>query len=179
MRTDAFNSSTNSANDSGRNGYPTSTGLYRWECVVHVGDMTSLALAKQDQTHRDNIGAKGGVDNAATTTTTAAAAATPATVRFPSPRHRVVSSESHERASLVYFGYPPSHLSLEQVRESLQDWSPTSRGPCLPHDYYYLLKNQSDGDGVTSTTTSTQQYDAIKSIPLGTVVERKWQQVQR
>ena len=148
--------------------------MYRWECVVHVGDMTSLALAKQDQPHQDNLGVEGEVVNTATT-----AVATTATVRFPSPRHRVVSSESHERASLVYFGYPPSHLSLEQVRESLQDWSPISRGPCLPHDYYYLLKNQSDGDGLTSTTTSTQLYDAIKSIPLGTVVERKWQQVQR
>ena len=142
---------------------------YRWECVVHVGDMTSLALAKPNHETK-LIGEEADEDgddyNGRKTT-----------IRFPSPRHRVVSSESHERASLVYFAYPPSHLSLGEVIESLQEWSLSSRGPCLPHDYYYLLRNQSDGR--FGATTSFRQYNAMKTVPLGTVVETKWQQVQR
>ena len=138
--------------------------------------MTSLALAARTCSSTQEKNSSRIMDGNGVVPNNKEECTTITDIRFPSPRHRVVSSESEERASLVYFGYPPSHLSLEQVRNSLREWSPSSRGHCLPHDYYYLLKNQSDGCPATTTTTS---YEAMKSVPLGTVVETKWKQVQR
>jgi hypothetical protein len=153
---------------------------HRWECIVHVGDMTSLAMMLPDTTPVPDP----------ETTNNANIKHCQSAVQWPSPRHRVVSSCTSERASLVYFGYPPSHLSLQQVQQALRDWSLESRGSCLPYDAYYLLKNQSDGRSSSSDNNDTldanspskkaqQEYHSMKSRPLGTVVMEKWRQVQR
>jgi hypothetical protein len=159
---------------------PASSPCHRWECIVHVGDMTSLAMMLPETTPVPDPGS----------TTNANINHCPPAVQWPSPRHRVVSSSTSERASLVYFGYPPSHVSLDQVQRALKDWSLESRGSCLPYNDYYLLKNQSDGSSTSSNNNNAidenspsknaqQVFHSMKSRPLGTVVMEKWQQVQR
>jgi hypothetical protein len=75
--------------------------------------------------------------------------------QWPSPKHGVVSQD-RLRTSLVYFGYPPPHLSLEDVICALAKWAPKrhscSKRSSLPVNEYYLLKNQSTESNVTPAT---------------------------
>lgn len=89
------------------------------EFIVHVGDMTSLALNAKNQG---------------------------STVAFPSPLHRVVSPIQEKRGSLVYFVYPPPHATLAQLSQQLAPYAATG-GSRLEYADYYLLKNQQTGDG--------------------------------
>jgi hypothetical protein len=136
-----------------------------WNCIVHVGDVTSLALA-------------------ATTTSESDDPSSHQMMQWPSPKHRVVSQD-RLRTSLVYFGYPPPHLSLEDLRCGLAKWAPkishcgsNSRSPPMPIalDDYYLLKNQKSTESIVTAATVLQ---SIQNQPLGKFFADKWNQVQR
>jgi hypothetical protein len=134
--------------------------------VVHIGDVTSLAMGHAMQTTsggQDTVAAGGG------------------RVVWPSPRHRVLSPTAHQRGSLVYFAYPPPDKSIQAITVKLAKWiyqqaRLASLGPvCVPYDDYYLLRNQSS----ISAVPARQQYDAIVDRPLKFVLDEKWEQVQR
>lgn len=145
----------------------------RWDCIVHVGDMASLVLddvneslhpeqTPQQQQRRRRI-------------------------EWPSPKHRVVSS-SRERTSLVYFGYPPAHLSLMEIKATLAEWKRQRHkddyngdaiGCCLPLEEYYLLHDQSANAGSLDSVSATKAYVSIQNLPIQEVVQTKWEQVQR
>jgi hypothetical protein len=135
-----------------------------WNCIVHVGDVTSLALAAAAA--------------AAAVSDSEDASSHHEIQQWPSPKHRVVS-QNRLRTSLVYFGYPPPHLSLEDVTCALAKWAPKSHScskrSSLPLDEYYLLKNQSTESNVTAATV----LQSIQNQPLGKVFSQKWKQVQR
>jgi hypothetical protein len=165
---------------------------YRWECIVHVGDMASLALDV-------------GNDNEAVASSDAATKPTdtnPANrMCWPSPKHRVVSSATQERTSLVYFGYPPASCSLKSIQEALRDWKPSSRGHRLPLSDYYLLRDQSSTSAAeggtatgekspirapasagmysTSLSPESHSYSLIRALSVREIVAWKWSQVQR
>eukprot|EP00934_Nitzschia_sp_Nitz4_P008462 Nitzschia sp. Nitz4//scaffold90_size81538//60322//61425//NITZ4_005325-RA/size81538-processed-gene-0.38-mRNA-1//1//CDS//3329560029//8452//frame0 len=128
-----------------------------WRCVLHVGDMASLALG------RDSIETN------------------PEMVQWPSPRHRVVCS-NQERASLVYFAYPPTHISMTELRERLESWKLEHRGAILPLQEYYLLQDQSastNGPTTATATLSDEDTSSWTNMPLGQCIQQKWNQVQR
>lgn len=134
-----------------------------WNCIVHVGDMASLAFQHPDATH----------NNEANTTTSF----------WPSPKHRVLTS-TNERASLVYFGYPPARASMKEIREALKDWKLSHRGNCLPLQEYYLLQDQSQEENTsknneTTTTKEASLYSSIESLSIQEMIQAKWNQVQR
>jgi hypothetical protein len=147
-----------------------------WNCIVHVGDVTSLALAAA----------------AAATESDDSSSIHQHPRQWPSPKHRVVSQD-RLRTSLVYFAYPPPHLSLQDVTSALVQWAPASDSDShtttttttkllpvplpvpLPLNEYYLLKNQSTESDVTAATV----LQSIQHQPLGEVFLQKWNQVQR
>ena len=56
----------------------------------------------------------------------------------------MISPKNEERVSLVYFGYPPRGLSLNEIQNNmLNGWNLSLRGRRQPLDDYYLLRNQS------------------------------------
>ena len=128
-----------------------------WHCIVHVGDMASLALGEPNNPTSD--------------------------VNFdqcywPSPKHRVLTS-NQERVSLVFFTYPQPLTTLTTIREKLKEWkSGKPCGNCLPLKEYYLLQNQSE---VTRKLNSTenQSYSSLESKAIRIVIQEKWGQVQR
>ncbi len=108
--------------------------------------------------------------------------------KWPSPLHRVLSPKHERRASLVYFGYPPRHLSLKSIADSLSSFrDPQQRQgneDSVPRGYneetlesYSLLKNQAL-DASDSGATK-QQLERIYNMPIQQVIQDKWQQVQR
>ena len=121
-----------------------------WHCIVHVGDMASLALGNET----------GPVDHCS----------------WPSPKHRVLTSKQ-ERVSLVFFGYPPPFTSIEEMRNNLKDYKATrSSGKCLPLEEYYLLKDQSE---VSKGPSIETVFSKMVSTKVFTVIQKKWLQVQR
>jgi hypothetical protein len=169
-------------NHGGNNGDADSKALNEsyWECIVHVGDMASLAL---DQTPLTTQILKktpmGNVDDASCPY-----------FMWPSPRHRVVSSTNTDRVSLVYFGYPPAQQSLSNIQKSLKSWLPSKRGKCLPLQEYYLLRDQSvtaiTREGLSPSHPSTSAssfaqatYESIWNRPIHEIVQLKWRQVNR
>jgi hypothetical protein len=108
--------------------------------------------------------------------------------KWPSPLHRVISPKHERRASLVYFGYPPRHLSLKSIADSLSSFrDPQQRQSSkdsAPSEHseetlksYSLLKNQALNAGVSGA--AKQQLECIYNMPIQQVVQDKWQQVQR
>jgi hypothetical protein len=136
-----------------------SSSMNAWHCIVHVGDMASLALERPyDISMDDNYNRL--------------------SYCWPSPKHRVLTSSQHERASLVYFGYPPSHTSLNEIRKALKAWKPNHRGRCLSLNEYYLLQNQSSAEKEGAENESST-YSSIEYLSIQQVIEEKWNQVQR
>ncbi|KAL3912648.1 MAG: hypothetical protein SGILL_006802, partial [Bacillariaceae sp.] len=135
-----------------------------WQVIVHVGDMASLVL---------NALVAGRDDTQQSSSSRAAL--------WPSPKHRVVSSKTQERVSLVYFAYPPSHASLAALRQTLQTkWAllQLKEQHCrLPLKEYYLLHDQSVGS--VSTRTPEEMYKEIWHLPIHEIVQLKWRQVHR
>jgi len=87
---------------------------------------------------------------------------------WPSPRHRVVSSEKI-RHSLVYFAYPPP-------QSTLQDLMHAPVATTVDYSHYSLLQNQS----VQGATESPQEcYQCILQQTVAQTVHDKWKQVQR
>jgi isopenicillin N synthase-like dioxygenase len=128
-----------------------------WQCIVHVGDMASLAL--------ENVSKR-----------------TCNSVQWPSPRHQVVNSEL-ERTSLVYFGYPPAEASIQDMQKSLAGWKVKNRGRRLPLEEYYLLHDQSSSVGRATKEAATKSPESmlrfIESVSVQGVIQEKWYQVQR
>ena len=147
---------------------------HRWECIVHVGDMSSLVLERSSNTEKlsNDIEAK----NTANTISHS----------WPSPRHRVQCNPHKERVSLVYFGYPPRGLSLERIQNHLdQGWRHFStRGQKLPLKEYYLLRNQSVAKkagavSVDEDIEARRLYRTMWNLPIQDIVRLKWEQVNR
>jgi hypothetical protein len=161
--------------------------------VVHVGDVTSLALGhallqtsqNSSNEHERSEVAVSDNDNVETNT-----ASTTSVVVWPSPRHRVLSPTTQKRASLVYFAYPPVDKSIREITLHLTSWCRRVRqqqdeslsmslGPKfnhVPYEDYYLLRNQ---QSIVSSVTPEQQFKAIVDRPLKDVLAEKWEQVQR
>ena len=136
-----------------------------WNCIVHVGDVTSLALTLAGSSLLSSK----------------LESSSHQVMQWPSPKHRVVSQD-RVRTSLVYFGYPPPYLSLQDVTSALATCAPKStsetrtRLPLLSSlNDYYLLKNQSTETNVDPATV----LQSIQHQPLGEVFADKWNQVQR
>ena len=151
-----------------------------WDFVVHVGDLTSLAmgvaLQKMQQEMQQTKELASTSDDSDETTT----------VLWPSPRHRVVSPTTQKRLSLVYFCYPPAATSLEQMQQEMTTWWASQGNPStcatvqIPFDDYYLLKNQSsEGTEDASRNNPRAVYDSLKSLNVSQVLQEKWKQVQR
>lgn len=157
----------------------------RWKCIVHIGDMASLVL---DLDNEDDSVVRDSPSKMSETN--------PTTMCWPSPKHRVVSSATRERTSLVYFGYPPANRSLQNIKDALRDWQPSMRGHRLPLSDYYLLRDQSttsSGGGrndknslpqseVTSPSATPPEklaYGSIRGKNIREVISWKWSQVQR
>ncbi|GAX09568.1 hypothetical protein FisN_16Lh265 [Fistulifera solaris] len=108
---------------------------------------------------------------------------------WPSPLHRVLSPKHERRASLVYFGYPPRHLSLKNIAGSLSSFrDPQHRqsndDDSAPSEFseetlecYSLLQNQALGKGASSA--AKHQLERIYNMPIQQIIQDKWQQVQR
>jgi hypothetical protein len=143
--------------------------------VVHVGDVTSLALGHASGTLQTKDNNDGSSTNKA--------------VVFPSPRHRVICPQEEPRVSLVYFAYPPPSISLaemetrfveERTKNSIchhQEDDESSKETVILYDSYYLLQNQNPGGG--EAEDPEQVYRSIRSKPLGECFQAKWEQVQR
>jgi 2OG-Fe(II) oxygenase superfamily len=161
-----------------------------WNVIVHVGDMASLALGEVADR------------NASTITTTTASSTAPTTTScyyWPSPKHRVVSSPTQDRVSLVYFAYPPPEKTLQELRSLLQDWqshhggtassSSSSPSSCLPLEEYYLLQDQSSSSSCIQNYNNNKNqkspkkerimYQTILNLPMREIVQLKWKQVNR
>lgn len=139
-----------------------------WHCIVHVGDMASLALQKSPSDKEVSP------DNQASTC-----------YYWPSPEHRVQTSITQKRASLVYFGYPPANTSILEIRQRLKDWKPSCRGSPLPLTEYYLLQNQSSSTNETMEDSNAKErqlqeyYEKLEKLSIQEVIQAKWNQVQR
>lgn len=155
-----------------REAEPDTTASNRWQCVVHVGDMASLALDRSGDTPDWET-----TDNHVS-------------FPWPSPKHRVVSPVHKERASLVYFGYPPRGLSMQGIQTILDNgWEHCStRGRRLPLEEYFLLRNQSAAkadttddhlDSAEDESESSRLYQTMWNLPIQDIVRLKWEQVRR
>ena len=119
--------------------------------MVHVGDVTSLAIGKQHEqpttatrhtntatpstnrsqsnerangNHIPSNSDKAHHDGAADIGALVDDATAVKTVIWPSPRHRVClpTAKQQRRASLVYFAYPPPELSVDSISQALHEW---------------------------------------------------------
>lgn len=124
--------------------------------VVHVGDVTSLAMGHASRSTQDHD----------------------PIIIWPSPKHRVISpTNSIPRASLVYFAYPPPGISLQDMEEALVPHIQAECPAVIPYNEYFVLRNQSSRDA--QVRLPEEMYRAIRSRPLDSVFAEKWQQVQR
>lgn len=147
----------------------TKTQSNRWECIVHVGDMSSLVLNQSSSLLN-------GKDSANSTTKSLVSHP------WPSPRHRVQSHPLKERVSLVYFGYPPRDLSLGAIQKRLEEGWPHSstRGKRLPLSEYFLLRNQSSGAAQSDKESEANRlFETMWKLPVQEIVRLKWEQVSR
>lgn len=146
-------------------------GGEEWYCVVHVGDMASLALGLPSSSLSGTVG-------------NSTSSAIRPMIRWPSPKHRVVTSR-RERTSLVYFGYPPAQSSIHGIQKALENWNVPSRGKCLPLPEYYLLHDQSSSSPIVGEETNFEAllpddiYSSIAELSVQEVIQKKWKQVQR
>jgi hypothetical protein len=158
------------------------------EFVVHLSDVTSLAL-------RCAAGGGGGAEEEEEEVAPPDAAEDGATAArsssWPSPLHRVVSPVNSTRCSLVYFCYPPPHMTLDGIARQLAPWCNEKQrnvqrpAAAIPYEHYYLLRNQSGKEEGAAAAAdevrrgAAEQFQRIRSMPLRQVLEEKWRQVQR
>lgn len=137
--------------------------------VVHVGDVTSLAMGhaiarlspgKKKDSELDSV-----------------------VVTWPSPKHRVRSPMAYSglpRASLVYFAYPPPGVSLDYLENALEPFVKTEElTVAIPYEEYFVLRSQSPGDEEHCHALPNETYNTMRSRPLHIVFDEKWRQVQR
>ncbi|KAG7350531.1 2-oxyglutarate/Fe(II) oxygenase [Nitzschia inconspicua] len=162
---------------------------HAWNVIVHVGDMASLVLDASQITSSFRSTKSNGAQSDCCTEPTANESILDCPVKseiicsfWPSPKHRVVSSPSHERVSLVYFAYPPVNATLDGIHSALHNWQPSHRSSCLPLDEYYLLQDQSshsDNNDDDKTLSAAEMLTAIWNLPIQDIVRLKWKQVYR
>lgn len=162
-----------------------------WDCIVHVGDMASLALSRQrhvDEKAEEMRDSK----RTDTSTLTSTELSTISRIQWPSPRHRVVCSPTFYRTSLVYFAYPPASCSIEAMQRALEMTKNNDvkfdekNEDGLPLRDYYLLHDQSSNVSC-STADETKSRDVsahaafrrVKFQSISGVIQAKWNQVQR
>lgn len=137
----------------------------RWlQFIVHVGDMTSLAVGRALQQQQQQQKTTATIPNSFISDNHAKdsnhqldgnnTAESATTVLWPSPRHRVLSPTTQTRHSLVYFCYPPEDATLASITSGLSEWCDQQQHRhCSPYDNlhkivipyedYSLLQNQS------------------------------------
>jgi hypothetical protein len=125
---------------------------------------------------------------------------------WPSPLHRVLcpleqdengneqedKTGSNSRCSLVYFVYPPSGKSIEDVENSLFGnksahllSTHAQYNKTFPFSHYMLLENQSAKESSCGLDASSEEeramkvYSSIRHQPFDQVIQDKWKQVQR
>jgi len=156
-----------------------------WDCIIHVGDMSSLTLGWAKPARGDDGQDIPTIPTATNGTTTVTTNSTDMTTipttnndptydaEWPSPKHRVLSPTDAERTSLVYFAYPPASCSIRQMIKAWTMAGPSSKyvddnnddeshnllleDRRLPLSEYYLLKDQS----MTSSSPSSQTAGEI------------------
>jgi isopenicillin N synthase-like dioxygenase len=147
-----------------------------WDCIIHVGDMSSLALGWAPPSIHV-------VDEKDENKVFVVAEE----AQWPSPRHRVLSPSQSERTSLVYFAYPPASCSIRKMQDALQNhetvWNPTNdRDRRLPLSEYYLLKDQSAAPSISTSDSEDRAkavYEKLQSMTIKEAIQEKWKQVQR
>jgi hypothetical protein len=162
--------------------------------IVHVGDVTSLAMSMAYQKRFWNQCRKSHEE-----ITKNEEEEEEEIVVWPSPRHRVISPTREKRHSLVYFAYPSPDSTIQEISDRLYDeymmmtmmmgtkMKRTNRQNIrIPYEDYFLLRDQStsaknndDDEEHIHTEKSKQKLDSILTKELGTVFQEKWQQVQR
>ena len=145
-----------------------------WDCIIHVGDMASLALGKEPSTSSSSTSSSSAEKEASGDTSSVV-------VQWPSPRHRVVSPSQGERTSLVYFAYPPPSCSIREMQDAVRRANHLATGRRLPLDEYYLLRDQqlSPVDTTSWKESAEAAYAKLQSRTIRQVVQEKWNQVQR
>jgi hypothetical protein len=147
-----------------------------WDCIIHVGDMSSLALgwgpSPQEEEDSNTLVVNNDEDAV--------------DAEWPSPRHRVISPSQTQRTSLVYFAYPPASCSILKMQGALQLWNANNvRDRRLPLSEYYLLRDQSTSssssydDGDDAGRKAKAIYEKLQSLTIREAIQEKWKQVQR
>jgi hypothetical protein len=168
--------------------------------IVHVGDVTSLAMSLAYQKRFLNQSKMQPKQSFTQESQEQSWKEEGAMVVWPSPRHRVISPTQQKRHSLVYFAYPSPDSTIREIADRLYDeWkmmmstkqNGTEEYPrdrqCfrVPYDDYFLLRDQSKsakydaGEELIDTELAKRKFDSILTKKLGVVFQEKWQQVQR
>jgi 2OG-Fe(II) oxygenase superfamily len=160
----------------------------RAEFIVHVGDMTSLAIrqALLLSSLSSNSTAKGPENR-----DSARIESAPIVAPFPSPLHRVLSPTAKKRVSLVYFAYPCPEATLENLVHALLEWRLMPVGPtqdlgdrvadrAVPFEEYFLLRDQHQSRHFDNVRQSgADRFRELVHVPVRVALEEKWNQVQR
>jgi hypothetical protein len=172
--------------------------------VIHVGDMTSLAIRQAQRElllRKDDASISSALINTSypSTRVTAYDQASCGAI-FPSPLHRVLSPTSVKRFSLVYFAYPAPFATLNDLIHELKGWRllPPAKGTKVvgteentamvrnhqnPDDEilfedYYLLMDQDQIKGAEHKS-AFNRFQEVLNVPIRRVLDEKWRQVQR
>jgi 2OG-Fe(II) oxygenase superfamily len=160
----------------------------RVEFVVHVGDMTSLAIRQARLLSSSSPASK---SKGPEKHDSAYNGSEPIMVPFPSPLHRVLSPRAEKRVSLVYFAYPCPEASLDDLVHTLLEWkllpvAPTQRLDIgvqdreVPFEEYCLLRDQHQSQHSDSFRQSgADRFRELVRVPVRVALEEKWNQVQR
>jgi 2OG-Fe(II) oxygenase superfamily len=160
----------------------------RVEFIVHVGDMTSLAIRQARLLSSSSPASK---SKGPEKQDSAYNGSEPIMVPFPSPLHRVLSPRAEKRVSLVYFAYPCPEASLDDLVHALLEWrllpeSPTQRlddrvkDRGVPFEEYYLLRDQHQSpNSVNFRQSGADRFRELVRLPVRVALEEKWNQVQR
>ena len=140
-----------------------------WDFVVHLGDVTSLAIRQAQKTILSSDEPRD-----------------LSLQSWPSPLHRVISPRQNRRLSLVYFAYPPVEYSLQQVINGIHEWTNQQiiydREPAIVtslSDYFLLRDQKQNGRTGDQEDSAKRILDEILCLPFQEVFERKWNEVQR
>jgi hypothetical protein len=171
--------------------------------VVHVGDMTSLAIRQAGLellVGKDDVRPSAARVASCSSTKLKANAVTLPGAIFPSPLHRVLSPTSEKRVSLVYFAYPSPTATLHDLIQELKGWmllpipgrskgartwenttkaiNEGSPDDDIRFDEYYLLLDQ-DQIKRSEHESAADRFRELLHVPIRAALDEKWRQVQR
>lgn len=160
----------------------------RIKFVVHVGDMTSLAIR---QALSLSSASRASTVKASENRDSACIESAPSVKPFPSPLHRVLSPIAEKRVSLVYFAYPCPEATVDDLVRAVLEWKllpvgtthrPGSRSADrdVPFEEYYLLRDQQQSQQSDNARQSgADRFRELLHLPVRVALEEKWNQVQR